>query len=159
MTIRIDLIRQNTSHAIRRRQHLGRATCEVAGRRFETKGPAPIYRMATLLWLHGHGGAAFEVYDDLSPFGKPGGLAMRGKVRNWASLETPKGMPMFKMQSRPDADFTPEQRAAAAKAAGSVGSCGADSRDTSSPGCATRFPDGLRVPLSGDRAVAALAQT
>ncbi len=59
-----------------------RATCEIAGRRIETQGPAPIYRMLTLLWLHGHGGGRFEVYDDLSPTGKPGGLAMRGKVRN-----------------------------------------------------------------------------
>ena len=114
MTIRIDLIRQNTNHAVRRRQHLGRATCEVAGRRFETKGPAPIYRMATLLWLHGLGGAAFEVWDDLSPFGKPGGLAMRGRVRNWASFKTPDGSPRFAMQSKPDPDFTPVQRASVA---------------------------------------------
>ena len=55
--IRINLIRQNTNNAVRRRRHLGRSTCEVTGRRFETKGPAPIYRMATLLWLHGLGGA------------------------------------------------------------------------------------------------------
>jgi hypothetical protein len=79
-----------------------RASCEIAGRRFETQGPAPIYKITTLLWLHGHGGAALEVWDDLSPFGKPGGLAMRGKVRNWASLETPNGMPMFRMKSKPD---------------------------------------------------------
>ncbi len=52
-----------------------------AGGHFEALGPAPVYRMITLLWLHGLGGAAFEVYDDLSPTGKPGGLAMRGKVR------------------------------------------------------------------------------
>ncbi len=57
-----------------------RATCESAGRRFETQGPAPVYRVVTLLWLHGHGGEAFEVHDDLSPFGKPGGLAIRGRV-------------------------------------------------------------------------------
>ncbi len=72
----------------KRRRHAGRANCQVADRRFETRGPAPIYRLTTLLWLHGHGGAAFKVYDDVSPTGKPGGLAMRGRVRNWASFET-----------------------------------------------------------------------
>ena len=51
----------------------------VASRRFEAWGPAPIYKLATLLWLHGHGGEHFEVWDDLSPFGRPGGLAMRGR--------------------------------------------------------------------------------
>ncbi len=97
-----------------------RATCESAGRRFEARGPAPIYKLATLLWRHGHGGAAFEVYDDLSPTGKPGGLAMRGKVRNWASLETPNGKPMFRMKSKPDPNFTPEQRAAEGSSAALV---------------------------------------
>ncbi len=74
--IRINLIQQDTRDPDKRKRHQGRASCEVAGRRFETEGPAPIYRMATLLWLHGHGGADFEVWDDRSPFGKPGGLAM-----------------------------------------------------------------------------------
>ena len=112
--------------------------------------------MVTLLWLHGHGGAAFEVYDDLSPTGKPGGLAMRGKVRNWANLETPKGMPMFRMKSKPDPDFTPEQRASVAKAAGVVDSCDADSRLPFAPGCATRLPDGPRHPKKQDDAPAAI---
>ena len=85
-TICIDLTRQNANHLDKCRRHPGRAICEVAGGRFETRGPAPIYRMATLLWLHGYGGAEFEVWDDLSPFGNPGGLAMRGRVRNWARL-------------------------------------------------------------------------
>ena len=71
--IRIDMICQDTRHPDKRRRHQGRANCEVAGRRFETLGPAPIYRIATLLWLHGHGGATFEVWDDVSPFGKLGG--------------------------------------------------------------------------------------
>ncbi len=84
--IRIEMICQDTRHPDKRKRHHGRASCEVAGRRFEATGPAPIYRIATLLWLHGHSGAEFEVWDDLSPFGKPGGLAMRGKVRNWAYL-------------------------------------------------------------------------
>ncbi len=43
-----------------------RAICEVADRRFETQGPAPIYKLVTLLWLNGHRGARFEVWDDLS---------------------------------------------------------------------------------------------
>ncbi len=123
-----------------------RATCEVTGLRFEAQGPAPIYRMLTLLWLHGHGGAALEVYDDLSPTGKPGGLAMRGKVRNWASLETPNGKPMFRMKSKPDPNFTPEQRATVAKVAGVVVSRDADSRGTFAPGCATPPSDGPRAP-------------
>ncbi len=89
--IRIDMIRQDTRHPDKRRRHQGRAWCEVADHRFEAKGPAPIYRVVTLLWLHGHGGAGFEVWDDVSPFGGPGGLAMRGRVRNWASFETPNG--------------------------------------------------------------------
>ena len=45
MAIRIDLIRQITNNTVRRRRHLGRATCEVAGRRFEAKGPAPVYQV------------------------------------------------------------------------------------------------------------------
>ncbi len=153
MTIHIDLIRQNTNLAVRRR-HLGRATCEATGRHFETQGPAPIYRVVTLLWLHGHGGAAFEVYDDVSPTGKPGGLAMRGAVRNWASLDTPKGIPMFRMKSKPDPDFTPDQRAAVAKAAGVVVSCDAVSRDTPTPGCASSSSNGPRHPREPERASA-----
>ncbi len=81
MTIRIDMIRQNTSHPDKCCRHQGRASCVVAGQHFAAEGPAPIYRLTTLLWLHGHGGAAFEVYDDVRPTGRPGGLAMRGKVR------------------------------------------------------------------------------
>ena len=129
-----------------------RATCEVTGHRFETQGPAPVYRMITLLWLHGHGGAAFEVYDDLSPTGKPGGLAMRGKVRNWASFETPNGKPMFRMKSQPDPNFTPEQQANVAKAAGVVVSMDADSRGTFAPGCATPISDGPEYPQDEDGA-------
>ena len=50
------------------------------------RGPAPIYKLPTLLWLHGHGGADFEVHDDVSPTGRLGGLAMTGQVRNWVWL-------------------------------------------------------------------------
>ncbi len=131
---------QMTRYVIRapsREAEARRASCEIAGHRFETQGPAPVYRMITLLWLHGHGGAAFEVWDDVSPTGRPGGLAMTGRVRNWASFDTPKGMPMFRMKSKPDPDFTPEQWATAAKAAGVVVSMDADSRRTFAPGCAT----------------------
>ena len=69
--IRIDMTQQNTNHPDKRRRHQGRASCVVAGRRFEAQGPAPIYRMVTLLWLYGLGGADFEIWDDLSPFGNP----------------------------------------------------------------------------------------
>ena len=133
-----------------------RATCESAGRRFEAKGPAPIYKLATLLWRHGHGGTDLEVWDDLSPLGKPGGLAMRGKVRNWASLETPNGKQMFRMKSKPDPNFTPEQRATVAKVAGVVVSRDADSRGTFAPGCATPPSDGPRQPPEQDDAPAAI---
>ncbi len=61
------MIRQDTRHPDRRRRHQGRASCEVAGRRFEAEGPAPIYKLTTLLWLHGHGGAGFEVWDRSTP--------------------------------------------------------------------------------------------
>jgi hypothetical protein len=116
--IRIDIIRQDTRHPDQRRRHQGRTSCEVAGRRFEAQGPAPIYKLTTLLWLHGHGGAEFEVWDDLSPFGRPGGMAMRGKVRNWARLV--KGKPKFDRKALHDPDFTPSERDVAAKAAGIV---------------------------------------
>ncbi len=154
--IRIDTICQDTRHPDRRKRHHGRASCELSGRRFETQGPAPIYRMVTLLRLQGHGGERFEVHDDVSPFGRPGGLAMHGRVRNWASLETPKGTPMFKMQSKPDPRFTPEQREAVVKAAGSVVFCDAHSRETFSPGCASRASDDPTYPNEVDRAPAAL---
>ena len=146
----INMTRQGTRHPDKSRRHQGRASCEVAGRRFEAQGPAPVYKLATLLWLHGHGGADFEVWDDVSPFGKPGGLAMRGKVQNWASVETPKGAPMFRMKSKADPDFTPEQRAAAAKAAGVIVTCDAVSRGTFPPGRATSPSAGPTYLQEGD---------
>ncbi len=81
---------------------------------------------------------------------------MRGKVRNWASFETPNGNPIFKMQSQPDPDFTPEQRATVAKAAGVVVSMDADSRGTFAPGCATPPSDGPEYPPEQDDAPAAI---
>ena len=116
--IRIDTTRQDTNHPDKRRQHQCRASCEVDGRRFETAGPAPIYKLATLLWLHGHRGADFEVHDDISPFGNPGGLAMTGRVRNWARLV--KGKPRFDKDAPPEADFSPDERELIAGWAGSV---------------------------------------
>ncbi len=116
--IRIDMIQQDTRHPDKRRRHQGRASCEVAGRRFEARGPAPIYKLATLLWLHGHRGKEFEVWDDLSPFGNPGGLAMTGKVRNWARLV--KGKVSFGRQAKPAVDFASHERDLIARAAGQV---------------------------------------
>ena len=116
--IHIDMICQDTRHPDKRRRHQGRASCEVAGRRFETEGPAPVYRMATLLWLHGHGGTEFEVWDDLSPFGNPGGLAMTGRVRNWARLVN--GKPTFDRDAPSEVDFAPHERDLIARAAGNV---------------------------------------
>ncbi len=79
-----------------------------------------------------HGGADFEVWDDVSPFGKPGGLAMRGKVRNWARLVN--GKPKFDRKAVPNPDFTSAERSVVAEAAGRV---------TDTP---------QRVPSSGDQA-------
>ncbi len=118
MTIRIDMIRQNTSHPDKCCRHQGRASCVVAGQHFAAEGPAPIYRLTTLLWLHGHGGAAFEVYDDVRPTGRPGGLAMRGKVRNWARMV--KGKPVFDKGAPPEVDFSSHDRSLVAQAAGRV---------------------------------------
>ncbi len=116
--IRIDLTRENSNHPDRKERHPSRASCEVGARRYETTGPAPIYKLATLLWLHGHGGVAFEVWDDVSPFGKPGGLALRGRVRNWARLVN--GKPGFNRQAQSEEDFMPEERTEIAQAAGTV---------------------------------------
>ena len=112
--IRVQMIRQDTRHPDRRRRHQGRAWCEAAGRRFEAQGPAPIYKLTTLLWLHGHGGAGFEVWGDLSPIGEPGGLAMRGQVRNWARLV--KGKPTFGKDAPCETDFSSGERDMVAQA-------------------------------------------
>ncbi len=127
-----------------------RASCEIAGRRFETQGPAPVYRMVTLLWLHGHVGEHFEVWDDLSPFGKPGGLTMRGRVRNWARLV--KGKPSFDRQAKPAPDFTPDEVDLIARAAGRVSD--AVEIDSPAPGNAPTAPisvrDGPEYPQKED---------
>jgi hypothetical protein len=114
----INMTCQDTRHPDKCRRHAGRASCEAAGRSFEAEGPAPIYKLVTLLWLHGHGGAIFEVWDDISPFGKPGGLAMCGKVRNWARLV--KGKPTFGKDAPSETDFSPNERDLIARAAGRV---------------------------------------
>ncbi len=150
--IRIDMVRQDTNHCDKRRRHQGRASCKVAGRRFEAMGPAPIYKLATLLWLHGHGGGHFEVHDDRSPFGNPGGLAMRGRVRNWAYLV--RGKPNFTRKAQPDPDLTPDERQVIAHAAGTV----VDLDETrpasglSGAVCATSPSNGPRHPLERDDA-------
>jgi hypothetical protein len=61
---------------------------------------------------------------------------------------------MFRMKSRPDPDFTPEQRAIAAKAAGVVVSMDADSRRTFAPGCVTSPSDDPEYPQKEDGASA-----
>ena len=77
-----------------------------------------MYKIVTLLWLHGHDGEPFEVWDDLSPFGKPGGLAMTGRVRNWARLV--KGKPVFNKDTSSEVDFSSHERRLVARAAGRV---------------------------------------
>ncbi len=102
----------------RRKRHPSRAACEVGGRRYEATGPGLIYKLATLLWLHGHGGEDFEVWDDRDPFNKPGGLAMTGRARNWARLD--KGKLSFGRQAETAADFAPDERKVIAQSAGVI---------------------------------------
>ncbi len=116
--IRIDLTRQDEYNPDRKKRHPSRASCEAGGHRYETTGPALLYKLLTLLWLHGHGGEHFEVWDDLDPFGNPGGLALRGPVRNWARLV--KGKLSFERRAAPTAEFTPDERKAIAQSAGVV---------------------------------------
>jgi hypothetical protein len=116
--IRVDMIRQEIQHPDKRRRHEGRASCIVDGRRYNAEGPAPIYRIATLLWLYGHGGEAFEVYDDRSPTGGPGGLALAGRVRNYARIK--KGCADFRLHTKAAPTFTPDDAQMVAKAAGQV---------------------------------------
>ena len=154
--IRIDMLCQDTRHPDKSRRHQGRASCEVAGRRFEAQGPAPIYKLATLLWLHGHGGADFEVWDDLSPFGKPGGLALRGRVRNWARLVN--GKPSFDKDAPSEVDFSPHERDLIARAAGSVAEI--DSLRPDNGHTAPISPlDGPNYPPERDRACTAIVGT
>ncbi len=116
--IRIDLTRQNINHPDRKKRHPAQASCEVGGQRYETTGPGLIYKLSTLLWLHGHGGEKYEVWDDRDPFGNPGGLAMTGQARNWARLV--KGKLSFERRAAPAADFVPDERKVIAAAAGVV---------------------------------------
>ena len=150
--IRIDLVRQDSNNPDRRKRHPSRAACEVAGRRYETVGPAPIYKIVTLLWLHGHGGEDFEVWDDRDPFGKPGGLAMTGRVRNWALLV--KGKLNFTRKAKPDSYFMSDEREVIARAAGTVVDLAEVPAASGFPGavCATRPSDGPDYPQGQDRA-------
>ncbi len=65
-----------------------------------------------------HSGADFEVCDDLSPFGNPGGLAMRGRVRNWARIV--RGKPVFDKDAPSTVEFSSHDRMLVAQAAGRV---------------------------------------
>ncbi len=127
----------------------GRARCEVDGRRFETEGPAPIYKLSTLLWLHGHGGERLEVWDDVSPTGRPGGLAMTGRVRNWARLV--KGKPRFDKDAPSEAGFSRGERELIAGWAGSLAEIDSPRPAHGRTG-ATRPSDGPEHPRNGDGA-------
>ena len=154
--IRINFTRQNSNHPDRRKRHPSRASCEVGGQRYETTGPAPIYKLLTLLWLHGHGSKDYEAWDDVSPFGKPGGLALRGPVRNWARIV--KGKPSFDKDAPADVDFSLRDRELIAQAAGRViepAEIDSPRPDNARTGV-TRPPDGPEYPQEQDRAPAAL---
>ena len=152
--IRIQMIRGNTRDPDRRKRHPSRASCEAGGRRYEAAGPAPIYKLSTLLWLHGHGGERFEVWDDRDPFGKPGGLALHGRIRNWALLV--KGKPNFTRKAKPDSDFIPDEREVIARAAGTVVDLAGVPAASGLPGavCVTRPADGPEHSQEQDRAPA-----
>ncbi len=126
----------------------------MAGRRFETQGPAPIYKLATLLWLHGYGGECFEVHDDISPTGRPGGLAMTGRVRNWARLVKAKISFDRRAKPEPEPEFTEDQRIAVGKAAGRVTDLGqkAQARGGQRAVCATSPSDDPEYPQKEDGA-------
>ena len=81
------MIRSGTRHLDRRRRHQGRASCEVTGRRFEVQGSAPIYMLATRLWVHGHGGADYEVYDDRCV----GRMSRMNEKVDWNSMAAQRG--------------------------------------------------------------------
>ncbi len=157
--IRIDLIQKNSNHQGRRIRHHSRASCEAADSRYETVGPAPIYKLSTLMWLHGHDGEPFEVWDDVSPFGKPGGLAMTGRVRNWARLIN--GKPNFGRDASTEADFSPQDRDLIALAAGRV----IEPAETDSPRpgnehtARSHLPDGSKHTQERDRVPGGVAAT
>ncbi len=134
----------------RKRQH-SRVSCELAGLCYEATGPAPIYKLTTLLWLHGHGGERWEVWDDVSPFGRPGGLAMHGKVRNWARLV--KGKPVFNKDAPAEMVFSPDERNLIARAAGSAAKIGS-ARPENARTAATHPSDGPTYPQERDGASA-----
>ncbi len=104
--IHIDMIRRDPWHPDKSRRGHSRVSCEVAGRRYEAEGPAPIYKLSTLLWLHGHEGEHFEVWTDVSLTGKPGGLVMTGQVRNWVRLA--RGKLWFDKDALREADERPD---------------------------------------------------
>ncbi len=58
------------------------------------------------------------MWDDLSPFGGTGGLAMTGKVRNWARLVN--GKSKFDKDAPSAVDFSSHDRMLVAQAAGRV---------------------------------------
>ncbi len=152
--IRIQMIRGNTCDPDRRKRHPSRASCEAGGRRYEAAGPAPIYRLVTLLWLHGHGGEDFEVWDDLDPFGKPGGLALRGWVRNWARLV--KGKPTFSKDAPSETEFSSGERDMVARAAGRVTEIDSP-RPENARTAATHPSDGSEYPQERDGACTGLS--
>ncbi len=82
------------------------------------------------------------MYDDLSPFGNPGGLAMTGRVRNWARLVN--GKPTFDRQANPETDLAPDERELIARAAGTV----TDPME-SAPLAAGNGHTGASLPLDG----------
>ena len=148
--IRINMIRQDERHPDRGKRHPPRASCEISGRRFEADGPAPIYKLLTLLWLRDHGGEEFEVWDDRDPFGKPGGLALHGRVRNWARLVNWKVT--FDRQAESAVDFAPDEVDLIARAAGRVSD--AAEIDSPAPGNVRTAPisltDGPDYPQKED---------
>ena len=65
--IKIDEIRQNTNHPSPAGRHFGRASCDVGGQRFETKGPGHIYKVSKIA----PPGVAEGLPSAISPTGGP----------------------------------------------------------------------------------------
>ena len=101
------------------------------------------------LWLYGHGGGSFEVYDDIDPFGRPGGLALTGRVRNWARLVNDKLS--FDKDAPSNPDLTPVERDMIARAAGKTPSRPGEARTA-----ATHPSDGSEHPQGQDDASAGI---
>ncbi len=89
----------------------------------------------------------------VSPTGRPDGLAMAGRVRNWAPISN--GRPVFTKDAKLDSSFTAHEQRLVARAAGQVSSLPRRTRQDPTkpvhaklgPWTAPTTPDGKMAPL------------